>query len=144
MTALHQAARSGHQQIVLLLLEHGAHIESKTFSSGSTTLHYAATKILVRILFGNRAYVNSPTRYGITPLITAAKYNRKEAVRLVLDNGAMISADDDGGQTALDWAQIPHCKAAVRLLESRGPALTDWTKFVAIAKRETAQEITQT
>ena len=116
-TVLHQAALKGHEHILLMLLDSGAHIESKTFLTGSTALLYAATEIVVRLLFEDGADINSTNNYGVTPLIRAAKDNQKAVVRFLLDNGAMISAVDDGGNTALDWAQIRDHKEIVGLLQ---------------------------
>ena len=117
VTALHEAALEGHEHILLMLLESGAHVESKTFLTGSTALHYAATELSVEMLLEKGADINSANNHGITPLIGAAKDNRKAVVRFLLDNGAMIGAVDDGGNTALDWAQTRNYKDIVRLVQ---------------------------
>lgn len=47
--------------------------------------------------------VNCKTWNGITPLMTAAKYNNVYALNLLLEKGANPNIIDDKGRTALDW-----------------------------------------
>ena len=115
--ALHEAARHGHEQILLMLLRNGALIDSRTSSSGSTPLFYVATAGVARILLDKGADINITNNFGITPLIVAAKSNRKAIVQLLLKNGAIISAVDNRGRTALKWAQERQYGGIVRLLQ---------------------------
>ena len=120
-TALHRAAIHSRKDSLLMLLRNGAHVDSKTSSSGSTALFYAATVRLARILLDKEADINITNNVGITPLIVAVKSNRKAIVQLLLKNGAIISAVDNCGRTALKWAQIRHYRAVIRLLQEAEP-----------------------
>ena len=61
---------------------------------------------------------------GRTALMAAAVHNSKEAVKLLLENGADRAAKGTGGfydgKTALDWANEKNYDAIIQLLEVRG------------------------
>lgn len=70
-TALHEAASSGHESAVRLLLENGAHIGTRTILAKETALHIASANghdIICRILLRRGSDVNSKNKYGYTPL----------------------------------------------------------------------------
>src|SRR5262249_3083384 len=87
ITALMNAARSGCNACVRLLLQHGADAKART-NSGFTALHLAAFKgdlPMVKALLEAGAPVNVADDRGLTPLIMAANSRSKdpEVVRLL-------------------------------------------------------------
>jgi len=97
---IHAGIRSGHRDIVELLIQHGADINAKD-------------------KWGR----------GYTPLQRAAIRGRPELVELLLEAGADISVKNDRGQTALhvsldirnsDYPQYRQSKDAVELLLAKG------------------------
>jgi ankyrin repeat protein len=110
VTALMNAARSGCDGCVRLLLDHAADAKART-DAGLTALHSAAFKgdlSMVKALLEAGAPVNVADDRGLTPLIMAANSRIKdpEVVRLLLEHGADREAKDGFGRTAGDWAQI--------------------------------------
>lgn len=108
--ALSMAAKYGYDEIVILLLEHGAAINKRNRSS-LTPLFVAVDKRntqVVKILLEKGADPNiARTDYvapGATPLIQAAKKGNYEIVRILLNNGANLSPRSHG-KTALEWAR---------------------------------------
>jgi ankyrin repeat protein len=108
------AANSGHNEIIDLLLSNGANINDKN-NDGYTVLmkalnHYDTLKYLI----DNGADINAKNNDGDTLLIKMAskaihfKYESDgvrsdffKSIRLILDSGADISARDNKGETAL-------------------------------------------
>ena len=43
---------------------------------------------------------------GMTPLMLAARYNKVEIVKFLLDKGAIIDVENEKGYTALNYAQM--------------------------------------
>ncbi|XP_067669995.1 cyclin-dependent kinase 4 inhibitor C-like [Haliotis asinina] len=71
-------------------------------------LHYAcwAGKLeeVKRILDTGRADVNSRRGVGRTPVMTAARWGRRDVVELLVSQGADASLVDDVGNNILHWA----------------------------------------
>jgi len=110
ITPLINAARTGCQPCVRLLLEHGADAAART-DAGLTALHHAAFKgalPMVKLLLDSGAPASAADDRGFTPLMMAANSRSKdpEVVRLLLERGADTQAKDNQGRTAADWAQI--------------------------------------
>lgn len=55
---------------------------------------------------------------GKTPLQYAARYNRVEIAKLLLDNGAKLNTKCDKGFTALKYAEISKATDVAQLLKS--------------------------
>ena len=55
---------------------------------------------------------------GKTPLQYAARYNRVEIAKLLLENGAKLNAKCDKGYTALKYAELSKATDVAQLLKS--------------------------
>ncbi len=105
-TALHLASRSGHLEVVNLLLSNvsgqAADINSRTVANinkgvgmGETALHYAAKHgktSVVRSLVDADAQVDALTTQGWTPLHYAARAGYMDVVTLLVQRGADLRA----------------------------------------------------
>ncbi|KAF7164220.1 hypothetical protein CNMCM5623_008885 [Aspergillus felis] len=143
--ALHEAAEQGNKAATQKLLELGADVNAID-TGGLSPLHYAVWKPeredasdgeawdtddeleygvnsigILRLLLGHRALaeVVEPDRQQ-TPLLWASIDGNTEAIRLLLDHGANITASDDEGSTALHFAAESGNHEAVQLLVDKG------------------------
>ncbi len=57
------------------------------------------------------------TKNGTTPLMLAARYNRVEIIKLLLENGARLETKDERGFTALKYAEISKANEAIAYLK---------------------------
>lgn len=122
---LSDAAFHGHWPLVQFLLEQGADANEPHTGTGETPLHAALCKAnrpqydsIVKLLLAHGANPNAATKpnvetsafmrdcrtKGETPLHRAAAFGSEEAVRLLLDAGAVVDAKDINGDTPLSWA----------------------------------------
>lgn len=102
-TALMWAANEGHDEVVRVLLDHGAAIEAKE-REGKTSLILAATNAqldVVRELSDRGVDVNVQGKDGWTALFWAAANGHLEVVRELHDRGADVNIKDNDGDTAL-------------------------------------------
>lgn len=86
-TSLHIAAAHGREDIVQLLLKHGADIEARS-DGGWTPLHNACDKgavEIVRLLLQAGAKINAQLLNGVTPLHLAAQAGHREVVECLLE-----------------------------------------------------------
>ena len=123
-TALGAACHAGHGDVVELLVENGAEIETSS-PMGLTPLHLAAGTFgarLVRMLIegGAENYINRRDDAGLTALHWAARSGKEETVQLLLDNGADILAADKEDLTPLDEALSEGREQIVQLLINHG------------------------
>ncbi|CAK7272634.1 hypothetical protein SEPCBS119000_005229 [Sporothrix epigloea] len=127
-TALFAACFGGHDQIVCLLLDHGADVEIRD-EQGCTVLLYLAsekdggkwTMDTLRLLLGH-GYANIEARdtNGLTPLLWAVTNGNLRLAEALLD-GSLLAASDTSaaknrGQTALHIATEANDEAMVCLL----------------------------
>ncbi|KAM5342893.1 hypothetical protein ACJ41O_013859 [Fusarium nematophilum] len=121
-TPLSWAAARGHEAVVRLLLDRGAHTEAVD-QWGRTPLSWAAVEgheAIVRLLLDRGAHTEAADEEGSTPLLRAAEGGHETVVRLLLDRGAHTEEADEEGWTPLSWAAERGHEAIVRLLLDRG------------------------
>ncbi|XP_071954118.1 ankyrin repeat domain-containing protein 17-like [Antedon mediterranea] len=92
-TPLMEAASGGHVDVVRLLIEYGAHVNSKS-QTGNTALMYACSgghEDVVQVLLEHGANIEDHNENGHTPLMEAASCGHVEVARLLLMRGAGIN-----------------------------------------------------
>ena len=119
--ALMVAALFADARMVDLLLEHGAD-PNRADASGATALMWAVPDVAkVRLLLARGASVSAKSQTERTPLLVAAAYPRTvDVLRLLLDHGADLRAQDRAGSTALTLAVRSADVEVVRFLVERG------------------------
>ena len=123
-TALGAACHAGHGDVVELLVEHGADVDTSS-SEGLTPLHLAAETIgarLVSMLMENSKedIMNRRSFDGWTVLHCAARSGKEETAQLLLDRGADVLAVDKEDLTPLDAALSQGREEIVQLLVNYG------------------------
>ncbi|KAJ3561155.1 hypothetical protein NP233_g10369 [Leucocoprinus birnbaumii] len=99
------ASQSGHVDVVVLLLKHGATCVPNT--NGEYPIHLAAREGHVQVcrLLLNMEGWDTPDKYHEwTPLFHAARYGRGECVKVLLEAGCSPHHRDELGQTAAHYA----------------------------------------
>jgi ankyrin len=90
-TALHIAARQGNQEMVTLLLERKADVEAEA-SDLSRPIHLASkeghSEVVQQLAHTGGAKTDPMTKRQLSPLHLAAKYNKPQVARVLLENGA--------------------------------------------------------
>jgi ankyrin repeat protein len=119
--ALMAATLFADARTVKLLLEHGAD-PNRADASGATALMWAVPDVeKVRLLLARGANVNARSATERTPLLVAAAYpGTADLLRLLLDHGADLRAQDRAGATALALAVRSADIEVVRFLVARG------------------------
>ena len=95
-TALHRAAENGHNETVLILVEHGAEVNTKEAKYGQTPLHLAALnghKAVAQTLLENGAKANLKDSDEWMAIHVAAWIGNEEVVRVLLKK---IDANETG------------------------------------------------
>lgn len=113
-TAVHQAMRGGHKDMVRWCLSHGLEIPP---------LHQAAyfgQTGKVRSLLNTGGDVNQEDAAGFTALHCAVFGRNAETVKLLIDNGADVEASNAGHATLLLWACEGGYLDIVKLLVDNG------------------------
>lgn len=96
------------QEMLRLLLNHGADINSRRNGTGVTLLFYTAAKGKpehIKFLLDHGADVNVRSKGGDTPLMWAARIGMVENVRMLVERGADVNAHDERGKSALSGAR---------------------------------------
>ena len=115
----------GHWRLCQFLLERGANVDQTLPDTGETPLHSAlchthrlSYNLVLKVLLAAGANPNCATRKSVetgaftrdcrtkgeTPLHRAAAFGDEEAIRMLLNAGAVIEAKDMNGESPLSWA----------------------------------------
>lgn len=107
-TALHIASYFGYEDIVMLLLDHGADVDKKTMDgSDLTALQSAVSNLKVEAVKKLLLYnpdVNVRMLGGFTPLMSAAALGSKDLVRALVEHGADSAIKSEDGRDARSFA----------------------------------------
>ncbi|KAJ3499541.1 hypothetical protein NLG97_g247 [Lecanicillium saksenae] len=121
MTALTHAAWLGAEDMVSLLLEHGANINLRD-RDDRTALHWATEGTyagLVEILLDHGAEIDIRVN-GWTPLLLAGRKWDGLAAQILSRRGADLNAQDFHGRSVLHWFTIHGCRDTVSFLLQSG------------------------
>ena len=129
-TTLHSAAWYGDFEMVQVLLDYKADVNSRS-DYNWTPLHetsegYSDSQYIhrlpdvARLLLEHSADVNALDGYNTTPLHLAAKNGRVGVVRVLLEHGANVGAEDNEGKTPLHTAAEFMAAEVVRVLFEHG------------------------
>lgn len=127
ITPLHGAVRSDSLNTVMLLVEHGAHINIPDHN-GVTPLHYAVghgNNEIARYLLSQGAVLSSEDKYKRTELHTASVMGMFDLVNLLIDAGADVAAQDVFGRTPLDYALSHGFADGAELLKDKGATINN-------------------
>ncbi|PYS12035.1 MAG: hypothetical protein DMG15_15735 [Acidobacteria bacterium] len=138
--ALMAAILFADSRMVELLLQHGADA-NQSGPSGTTALMWAMPDLAkARLLIAHGANVNARPENDRTALLVAASYSQTvDLLRLLLDKGADLRAQDKGGATALGLALRSADVEVVRFLVDRGldlNALSPAARSAALARHD--------
>lgn len=87
--ALHQAACSGNEHLISVLLQYGQDVNARERLNGKTALHYARSREIARLLLANGAFVDArDDKNQFTPLHEALRCKREGVVEILLESGA--------------------------------------------------------
>ncbi|KAI9457889.1 ankyrin repeat-containing domain protein [Russula earlei] len=117
-----KASQNGHSDVVRLLLENGAIVDSRNNDSW-TPLMFASDEghlDIIRLLLQSGANVEFQTKSGTTPLMKASRHGHSDVVRLLLQNGAIAHSCDNEGWTPVMLASREGHSPVVRLLVQSG------------------------
>ena len=117
-TALHYATSTGQGQIIALLLQNGADINSKD-ANLQTPLHYVAqigSAALAKFFIGQKADPNAKDKQGRIPLHYAVAQGSLDAANVFLNNTSDTKALDKNGFSVLHFAALEGHKELLRLL----------------------------
>jgi len=115
---LSRAARSGHLEMVDLLLQRGAPINARDLA-GATALYVAAERgqvAVVQRLIDQGADTDLRGRSGTSPVAAAAFAGRNQVVEMLLAHGADARAVDDTGKPPIVYAAASGSLDIVRQL----------------------------
>lgn len=134
---LYLASFFGLNEIVMMLLEAGQHIDAKN-KQNWTALHMAAARghaVTVQLLVDEGADIKAVTYEpgyvvsGSTALHWAARNGHEKVLEILLENGAEINLQTPGGETALHWAAQNGHVGAITLLLNKGANLEAESSF---------------
>ena len=121
------ALRNGHQDVVKLLIQSGAPVESCqtdgwTWSSLFDAAVYGHLEI-VRLLIKSGAAVDYCHSDGWTPLYVASRYGYQDVVQLLIQSGAAVKSRENNGCNPLFGASTYGYLDVVQLLIQSGAAV---------------------
>lgn len=125
-TTLLDAVWAGRADLVQLLLDRGANIDSPRPGGGSTPLDYAVLRddpAMSRLLLARGADPNAEYPSGVTPLQLAASRGEVALMQVLVDAGANVRHRDKAGSSPMDEAASRGNLSAVRFLAEHGAAI---------------------
>ncbi len=118
-TALTYASSKGLEDIVGLLLDHGADVGARN-QNGTTPL-FGAVQIgnvpITKALLERGSKVNARDEEGWTPLMTAAAKGHPEVAKMLLERDADPTIKGNHGESALECARNSGSDEMVQLIE---------------------------
>mmetsp|Transcript_13071 Transcript_13071/g.27643 ORF Transcript_13071/g.27643 Transcript_13071/m.27643 type:complete len:629 (-) Transcript_13071:64-1950(-) len=115
-----EAARRGHRQLVLKLIEEGEDVNLLDFPEYETPLHLAAAsndELMIQALIQAGAHTEARDKEDLTPLHWASEKGSYNAVKVLLEAGADQNAIDLNNSTPMHWAaQRGHLKIVRELI----------------------------
>ena len=131
-TPLMVASSLGMEDIVKLLLDHGADINAQTdYGETATMLAVEIGKgntTIVKLLIDRGANLNLRTKKGSNILLVAIKNSsgeKLETVKILIDRGVDVNSKNDMEETSLQWAAFYGHYATVKLLIENGAAINN-------------------
>jgi ankyrin repeat protein len=118
-TALHEASRKGHTEVVRMLLAHGAD-PGRANAFGDTALSVSSCNghsAVVRLLIAHGADPNTRNAFGDTPLMLASYHGHQHLVNTLLSAGASADAVNIYSDSALSLAVRRRHVEVVRRLQ---------------------------
>jgi adenosylhomocysteine nucleosidase len=126
-TALHLAAFFGQEAAARALLNKGASTKMRsTNAMNNLPIHAAAAgkhTSIVKLLLEHGTPANAQQHGGWTALHAAAQHGDVDMARVLVANGADVSARADNQQRPLDLAVLKAHQTMVEFLESNGASL---------------------
>ncbi len=102
-TALSTAAYKGHKDIVSLLIEHGADLNTSDWNGGTPLSNSVTHEEIFKLLLDKGADINTRYNEGWTVLHEAALGYERNITTLLLAKGMNINSVDNNGQTPLHF-----------------------------------------
>lgn len=88
------------------------YLEPSTFCKLIRSGNFEAVKAMVE----NGTNINRKST-GLTPVMFAARYNRVDILKLLIEKGAKLKVKSDRGYTALDYAKMSKAHEAYAVLK---------------------------
>ncbi len=141
-TVLMEVITTGNDNMVGLLLEHGATANLPHRDLGATPFYVAAGYAqigIMRLLKEKKVHLFEPNIYRQTSMHVAASYGHLDVVLYLLRWGANLTDEDKWGTTALQEARrVKNChdhlnKPVIDLLESVESA-GSWREYIALER----------
>ncbi len=101
-------------------------VSTSTFTTSKEIVEYNNTPLCNAIVNGDIATVKKFVEYGsdvnelsngVTPLMLAARYNKVEILKYLLEKGADKKIKDEKGNTALKYAEFSKAQEALEFLK---------------------------
>ena len=122
MLPIHLAAMHGRGEVIRILLEAGADVDTPQAQTGGKPLQYAAAEghlEAARILLDAGADVDSTDNLGRTPLMWAASQGHEPVIEELLERGADVNRQTGTGWTARRYAEQEGHVRVAEFLRSR-------------------------